>query len=1561
MFRRFAGAALAVALGWGGAFGAAAQTARLDQLETGLRALDCERGGPSVSADFALVMLTAYADEPVEALANRANITVAEFVLEGGSTDRADNGRAFVNDILNANAQVHDLILRSLARDGAELCPVLTSMSSVGLRTTVRRQEEERAYFRPQAAFAQTALNFHGCGAGRADGLFGPGSRAAWGRLGQGELPDGAVPPPSLVARIWAGLDGGMGCAGVTADLSAVRETAQICLGGDTWGASAPRLGWALAAATGQNPDAIEPLMRAIFGLCRAELLKDWEDEPQSFTAGSVFASYLAALPPLDHGERMAVAEALFAALDPEPGLGDLDAPMPEAPINGPRLVSSLASDLFLGQNGLPERRDLGAIILTRSDSTDLYSAGPGRAILDGMTRGLLTKGLAPETLETIALAPQTSARMTDAVLPDDPVERVRALLNPAEEWMPEVLGPAYADAPTALVGGAQIGFGTTIEGINAAVALADAVQESPAASDALARDGSATANAGVGTLLFEGNTRLGADRALARRHFAVAADKGDSYALYRIGLMEEAAGATDVADVLYRRAVDAGQPAAAMRLAELALAGEATADDATILAWLRHATGLDRARPVHGAAAPLLGLMRDFPEAADAGPLADVLEEISADALSLRDAPSYGAANIPLELARGFAGLVPGAPVDAERAVYWYRRALVDGREELIRFLAAEPQFMEDPGELERLAESSLLALYLSAPSPEAMSVALDTRCPISGAEDACVDFMAEAALGALPNQTGEVLLSQAVDWLDRASAEERRIFSAPRAEQAELWSFTFRSARASQANARVLGFYGDVAAARRSLLGIPTFGQSWNAPSPVLLEITDAAFRRAAVRRGFGGDQAAWAPVETLLQELAQRGDERADAILELASAEASVAEPAADLEAARLAFELSEPLFPAAGLSANARRLSVLEEAAGDALRAAELEMRAFGADLARHAATERRLGALHATMGRVCSYSRASERLFSLGQEAIALILAKQAVNDLQALRARLRGLPEELQMCFRDSVAGHYRWLADLFISLDRPAEATAVLQMLKSFETFEFLDSDEEYRGVSLEELPLSDNEGVVLSLLTSHAAFPFSQTYFLPPSELPDEPGPVGTNQAVFFSLARERRALLIANRDAELSDAEMVRLGELNEIFREERIEREAALVRLAEDARDANQSARVDAVDAGKQLKSLLNNAYDKKAAALYYVVLPNRMAAVLTTPLTEQVFTWETLDGAPFTEAGLDAKVEDLRMALSQPSGDPRALAQEMYDLLLPNALAAEIAESGVDTLLVSPDRQLRYLPFAALHDGEAFLVEKLDVVHVTEARSGRGGAMPNPDMAAFGTTRGWYGFSPLPGVRQELEALVGADGIFAGTPRLDGDFTRDRLASSLFFPEGSGILHLASHFKLAESEQSSFLLLGDGGQLSIRDIKEGLDIDLDFAEVSLLTLSACDTGFGNAALDGRELESFAAIAQEAGAATVVATLWPVADSSTARFMGLFYTAMAEAEMIPRHALSAAQRAFLQGADSVAENEARRAAELIDDADAGPPSLGNRHPFYWAPFVALEGTT
>jgi CHAT domain-containing protein len=158
-----------------------------------------------------------------------------------------------------------------------------------------------------------------------------------------------------------------------------------------------------------------------------------------------------------------------------------------------------------------------------------------------------------------------------------------------------------------------------------------------------------------------------------------------------------------------------------------------------------------------------------------------------------------------------------------------------------------------------------------------------------------------------------------------------------------------------------------------------------------------------------------------------------------------------------------------------------------------------------------------------------------------------------------------------------------------------------------------------------------------------------------------------------------------------------------------------------------------------------------------------------------------------------------------------------------------------------------------------------------------------------------------------------------------------------------------------------SEADSFLLLGDGERLDVTAIKEGLGSEFDFGDIDLLTLSACNTAYLNKGAGGQELESFAAVTQEQGARAVLASMWPILDSSTALFMRRFYELSVVGGLPRPDALAQAMRDFIEGKIDPADlgTVSRGSTDVAEAPAANGAFSGYTHPLHWAPFILLEG--
>jgi CHAT domain-containing protein len=295
--------------------------------------------------------------------------------------------------------------------------------------------------------------------------------------------------------------------------------------------------------------------------------------------------------------------------------------------------------------------------------------------------------------------------------------------------------------------------------------------------------------------------------------------------------------------------------------------------------------------------------------------------------------------------------------------------------------------------------------------------------------------------------------------------------------------------------------------------------------------------------------------------------------------------------------------------------------------------------------------------------------------------------------------------------------------------------------------------------------------------------------------------------------------------------------------------------------------------------------------------------------------------------PIARDELNRRVHTLRVALSSPQRDALAPSRALHEVLIA-PIDAWLKAVGSLRLQIVPDAALRYVPFAALHDGERFLAQRFVLMTDLNGSAGRGGPVaPARGIVAFGRSDGDNEHSALPGVERELAAVSRQRGSVA----LNGAFTQASLNRGL--AGRPALVHIASHFVLSPAgEDKSYLLLGDGQRLSLADLRQ-----MPWQGVQLALLSACDSAVTVDAGHGRELVGFATALQGAGVRNVLASLWRVPDGATAQWMEMFYAQRATRANVPLSAdtLARTQRQWLR-------------------TTAGTPLA---HPHYWAAFTWL----
>jgi CHAT domain-containing protein len=328
----------------------------------------------------------------------------------------------------------------------------------------------------------------------------------------------------------------------------------------------------------------------------------------------------------------------------------------------------------------------------------------------------------------------------------------------------------------------------------------------------------------------------------------------------------------------------------------------------------------------------------------------------------------------------------------------------------------------------------------------------------------------------------------------------------------------------------------------------------------------------------------------------------------------------------------------------------------------------------------------------------------------------------------------------------------------------------------------------------------------------------------------------------------------------------------------------------------------------------------------------------------------------------------------RRQLTNPNIDPRPLGRELLDIILPVDARKELAQAKAVTLMWHLDGPLRYLPLAALHDGTRYLVEQYRLSLFTAASYPNIKDQPKAAWKGLGLgvsesrTVEHKSFSALSSVPAELDAVIGQatnKGIVPGQQYLNNDFTWETMLLSLKKKGSYPLVHIASHFSLEPgNDTQSFLLPGKGDPITMALINKQSNL---FGGVDLVTLSACETAYsGGKSADGKEVDGLSVLAQRQGAKAVIATLWPVADASTALLMHQFYKLREEKKLPKGEALRQAQLTLLNGMVKGTGKDQERAAIRFRKSDKATGTAPTfiydtdkpfSHPYYWAPFILM----
>jgi len=285
-------------------------------------------------------------------------------------------------------------------------------------------------------------------------------------------------------------------------------------------------------------------------------------------------------------------------------------------------------------------------------------------------------------------------------------------------------------------------------------------------------------------------------------------------------------------------------------------------------------------------------------------------------------------------------------------------------------------------------------------------------------------------------------------------------------------------------------------------------------------------------------------------------------------------------------------------------------------------------------------------------------------------------------------------------------------------------------------------------------------------------------------------------------------------------------------------------------------------------------------------------------------------------------------------------------RELYRLLI-HPIRADLPSRTGSRLTIVPHGTLFELSFAALQDeAQKYLVEQYAihyapsaaVLRFTHERSiDAAGREPRfllvADPPALPGVGGSRPLPALPGARREVASIAGlvparATSVMAGDAAREAD-VQARMSDAT-------VIHFATHAIVRDDDPlESYLALG-GTPLTGADVY-GLTLRAD-----VVVLSACRTALGQISGDG--IAGLTRAFFYAGAASVMATMWDVADEPTFRLVPEFYR-LRIGGRDKAESLRSAQLRLLRDL---------RAQRVTITTAVGPVTLPEQ-PFFWAGFV------
>ncbi|WP_411872336.1 CHAT domain-containing protein [Vulcanococcus limneticus] len=315
--------------------------------------------------------------------------------------------------------------------------------------------------------------------------------------------------------------------------------------------------------------------------------------------------------------------------------------------------------------------------------------------------------------------------------------------------------------------------------------------------------------------------------------------------------------------------------------------------------------------------------------------------------------------------------------------------------------------------------------------------------------------------------------------------------------------------------------------------------------------------------------------------------------------------------------------------------------------------------------------------------------------------------------------------------------------------------------------------------------------------------------------------------------------------------------------------------------------------------------------------------------------------------------LIARLQEQLSRMEQPDLEAPGTASAQLSQLLLQPLLPALRKDGINALLLSVDRGLQAIPYAALPVapgvllGDAYALTLTPSLGLTNLAATAG--MPVPGrMLLGGSSRFPNGLADLPLVRQELQTLAAEN---SSDLLLDSGFSE----RSLLLAAGSTNyrrVHLATHAEFRGGRQTVARLYTSSGELNLSDLARSLREGPSRGGLDLLSLSACRTALG----DEQSELGLVGLALRTGSRSALGTLWFVDDAVSAAFFVEFYRQLGRG--LPKdEALRVTRLAFRQGTirlqdDRIVDAQAKTLVAGLSPGDRLRLAEGLSHPYFWA---------